>query len=183
MYSNSFFKKNFEPQYLILKEALGYKNKDLSDRFCREYGADRKIANLLLKDLIRYLWLVYFSSVLAKSSLIKNKNKFLVVPIFESMLPLDEMWHSFLLYSIDYEEFCRKHFNVVIPHIPDLPGMAQASPKHGPKKNALKSSDDRLLDSIDFVWHTLGSKVANRWFKEYKDNFTVRISKKISMKK
>ena len=86
-----------------LDEVLEYKHEGLVERLENDLKISREEADLLFLDLKKFLFLC--------GSQRKNAPH---VPPAE----IDEAWHTFLLFSRDYRDFCLKYFGVFIHHRP-----------------------------------------------------------------
>nr|CAI43944.1 hypothetical protein [Sorangium cellulosum] len=65
--------------------------------------ATREEAEALFRELVRYLWLVEIDRSRA-------------YPMFS--LRVDEAWHQFALFTLEYAEFCRRFFGRFLHHAP-----------------------------------------------------------------
>jgi hypothetical protein len=87
-------------------QVIRYRNDSVVTRITEELKVTRKIAKKLFTDLKRFLWLAAVS-----------KEKHLVPsPV------LDDAWHSFVLFTKDYEDFCNKYFGGFLHHAPQRHG-------------------------------------------------------------
>ena len=128
-----------------LARVLEYAHPQLVARFCKDYGVSTRTANVVFKDLLRFLWLG------AHAEYVHAPRAQMLTP----MCIIDEMWHSFLSYSRDYERFSSDYFGRFLHHDP--------APVHTGRSTA-------PLDSagfVELVWKELGPVVARRWFASY----------------
>jgi hypothetical protein len=176
------YKNKYKAQYKVLNSALKYKNKSVIERFMKDYSVDRKMANMLFKDMIRYIWLGSFAQIADKNWWNKDDSIMHAIPLYQCMEPFDEIWHTFILHTADYRDFCNKYFGRMIDHNPT---PVDHKPRRGEKISDLsykKVQDDRLHSFIDFIWDALGPTVTNRWFIYY-GSYTVIMDKKIRRNK
>jgi hypothetical protein len=144
--------------HLRLDELCAYENPELIARFCKDYDVSEDRARLILKDLLRYFWLtVRLREVRGEGSAFRMWRHYLI---------LDEMWHTFLLYTQEYQAFCEKYFGYFLHHVP-TPTLEAGGAKED--SGATRRAD--LESALDFVWDELGGEVACRWFSEYPDEF------------
>lgn len=153
-----------------LKKTLEYKNKSVVLRFCTEYGFTQKNANLFFKDLLYFLWLTDW----VKKQNRKNKTKKMFVGIRRSLMIIDEMWHTFVLYSRDYEDFCTHYFKEKIYHNP------------GPSYLEIVQNRTPPATGVEAVWKNqkeltkslFGTAVHDRWYVEYRKYSFLKIKER-----
>lgn len=84
-----------------IHEIMAYRHDNVLSRYIRDYGATRENAALCFEALKQFL---------------------IVCAVGEggktSSQPVDDMWHTFLLFTRDYREFCLEHFGRFIDHRP-----------------------------------------------------------------
>jgi 2-polyprenyl-3-methyl-5-hydroxy-6-metoxy-1,4-benzoquinol methylase len=145
-----------------LDVVLRYQNENVVDRFIVDHDASPRQAATLFEDAKRWLWLCA----------VAQRDKELGVQdvpdmiIFETQTDLDEMWHTFLLFTRDYVEFCHQYFGFYIHHAPtperekreygELDAERQRAGRH--KKAGLRRAN------AAYVFDKLGEDVARRWF-------------------
>jgi hypothetical protein len=129
-----------------LASVLRYRNARVLDDFLARYRLPRADAQELFDDVLRFLWVAERAAALGHESF----------PILRPQLLLDEMWHTFLLRTRDYERFCARYFGGFCHHLP--------APKRG-KQTPLTRDD--LARVLDLVVAELGMGVAVRWYRTY----------------
>jgi len=87
-----------------------YRNDQVIERYLHETPVERKYALQTFEEMKKFLY------ACSKSSEPLSPSK-----------PVDEMWHQFLLFSIDYEEYCEKYMDIFVHHIPSLDAKACSS--------------------------------------------------------
>jgi hypothetical protein len=90
------------PGAASVREVLAYSNPDIVERIARDYGMTVEQAEPVFRDTIRFLYLAGATDArtLAPTKII------------------DKGWHSFLLFTRDYAEFCDRYFGHFIHHAP-----------------------------------------------------------------
>lgn len=86
---------------ISINAVMGYKNDSLVRRFQHKLGLSQKEAQMLLDDVKRFLYLC------------ATEEKRIVPPGM-----VDEGWHSFILFTKDYANFCQRYFGKFIHHQP-----------------------------------------------------------------
>jgi len=73
------------------------------------------------------------------------------------------MWHTFLLYSRDYEVFSKRYFGRFVYHVPITDRQLRLQ-----SRRTTRSHDRRqLTNDIAIVVSELGYPVARRWYRNY----------------
>ena len=86
---------------------LAYRNRDVVDRFHASYSVTRTEATLVFDDVKRYLWMA--------AKLKPRGDALAEVP---PVRIVDEMWHTFLLFTIDYRAWSETMFGYFLDHTP-----------------------------------------------------------------
>jgi hypothetical protein len=145
------------PHGSTLEEVLSYQHPDLIARFVEEHHVPESYAQELFAETKKWLWLCNTNSLEgAKAPLI----------IYPFMGALDEMWHSFILFSKDYATFCNDFFGEFIHHSPTpAREKAQHRDRLAADEEGLKEeTHDKLLMFVNYVEQKLGQETAIRWF-------------------
>jgi hypothetical protein len=134
-------------------EFLRYKNAAVLRRYMKDYGASKKEANLIWLELMKYLYLASYC----------NNHKIMVgLPFFDQVNnKIDQMWHSFLLFTKDYREFCNCYCGIFLDHAPS---------DHTDKSKSLKNPDhynktkENLKNYLGLVYKIWGKETLEKWF-------------------
>ena len=138
-----------------LASLLKYKNQSVLDRYEKDYSQNNMRAPEAFSELIKYMWLCYQH----KKHQQKYRDpelKFSCVMHYE-MREIDDMWHTFLLFTHDYYEFSMNYFGEIFHHYP------------------LKNEDQRMPDDIykmelgrylTYIYDKLGEQTLKKWFGE-----------------
>ncbi len=141
-----------------LSEILQYKNVKVIRTFQKLHKIDNSEAELIFEDMLRWLWLCKMHD----SKLKKNPN---ITPtkldLYSPMKEIDEMWHSFILYTKDYEFFCKKYLGTFIHHEPNI----SISDFDTVEKNVVDVQT--LMETLHFILENLGDLVLIRWFRKH----------------
>jgi len=127
-----------------LKRLLKYKNKQVVERYCNTYSKKKYYANKVFLELMKFFWL---------SQKTKLKKQYELVTIYPDMIHIDNMWHTFVLFTKDYQKFCNNYFGTYIHHTPQ---SGKAPPR--------KLYNEKLSASISYVYDELGEKTVRFWF-------------------
>ena len=141
-----------------LEKVLTYQNQNILNRFLALFPMPKEEAAIIYEDMKRWLWL--YATVLKRK---ETKPDTPDVYISMSLVILDEMWHSFILNTEAYTQFCQANFGTYLHHPPLIPKWFENVKKHGEER-----SDEIILEEmISLVYDELGEAVASRWFDEY----------------
>ncbi|MEL7020620.1 MAG: hypothetical protein AAGK47_03355 [Bacteroidota bacterium] len=146
-----------------LDEVLTYKTTpSVVDRFLHSFPMPREEAELIFQDCLRYLWL------LAKKDEERLTNPDAAdVVVTKGMRIVDEMWHSFILYTEYYVSFCEKYLGEFKHHPPILHKWYRNKEEFG----EVKSNEIAISETIECVYEELGQDVAVRWFSTYIEKY------------
>jgi len=149
-----------------LDTAIRYRNSEVILRFVDEYRVPPDYAEEVFEETLKWLWL------LASSFEEGVEAHLAIYPIIGA---IDEMWHTFLLYTEDYEEFCSHYLGRFIHHVP----TKQEDKKD--HKNRLAIDPDeiksetraRLEHFLRYVSVRLGDETVTKWFGD-REMFSMR---------
>lgn len=85
----------------VLKPVVAYKNPEVVLRIAEKAECSPKAAEGLFEKMKQYL---------ARSAVSRRRSS--------PSLDVDLAWHEFLLFTIDYQLFCREHFGHFVHHVP-----------------------------------------------------------------
>lgn len=136
---------------LSLDEAAAYPG-DLPQRvFIRHHRISSASAQVLWVDTLRWLWLGAYHRI-------DPGPKPKALHIYRALIPIDEMWHAFILCTQSYHDFCSHSFGEFLHHEP-------ASAEH---ENA---NFDEYAAQRDYVASRLGIDYCYRAYVENQLNF------------
>ena len=126
-----------------LNRATSYRNDAVVGRFAQKHNISEEKAQEIFEETCKWLWLKAKASQEASAP---------ELPMFENgyLEKIDEMWHTFLLYTKDYTGFCHRLLGQYVHHTPS---------KGGDGDNPVE-----LELMIEYVIDHLGVETARRWF-------------------
>lgn len=133
-----------------LSTVLSYTNPKVLDRYQRDYPDNKLCASDAFQNLMKYLWL---SAKLKKEKFeapVGKKPQFASL-VFPVMREIDDMWHTFLLFTRDYREFCLQHFDLFLDHTPRVDG--------DPVPTA-----ETIEGWVSYIGKHLGETTLRQWF-------------------
>nr|WP_058440966.1 hypothetical protein [Legionella brunensis] len=126
----------------LLSELLAYENKQVVHYFCHHHPHfSHEQSQQFFNDFLGWLWL----NVYRKTS---HRHTYLFGPI----LILDKVWHTFILHTEDYVNFCNRYFGEYVHHhIEPIGSEHELSP-------------EELADFLDDAFELLGKEWIERYF-------------------
>lgn len=143
-----------------LSDVLDYKNDDVIDRFLVMYDVEKLEAQKIFNETLKWLWL---------------GNKIEDVFIDDSTLIIDEMWHNFILFTQDYQEFCLECFGRYLHHQPEK----RKQKEWYDSTFNLEEHKDRLEKMYEGVYDYLGEETLLTWYKEFPKKYSLENIKKL----
>ena len=141
-----------------LADALEYENDDVVGAFRDKYNVSLEEAAAVFFEVKKWLWLCASTH---------GSDRPLVV--FESMTWLDEMWHTFILFTQDYMQYCNDNFGFYIHHAPTSQAeKARAKHRHDVDPDAARTkSREGHRELMRLVFEMLGEQTLRTWFEDY----------------
>jgi hypothetical protein len=138
-----------------LSQVLAYQNDAIVHKFCEGWPVDFDEANGIFHETKKWLWFCASSS--APSSPFQNAT------ITDELRIIDEMWHTFILFTREYDEFCTRYFGAFIHHAPTT-------------KDEKETFDrDAFLahkrEQYSVVYDLLGADTLSLWYLGYKERY------------
>jgi hypothetical protein len=139
-------------------KVVQFRHAETISRFCDTFYIAKPEAAKIFADLMRWMWMMGTQPRAAKIP---------PVPV------IDEMWHTFLVFTKDYTAFSQKYFGQFVHHVP-IPSTTkrrdQKRAAHDPAA-AKEKVRNQLLRRISTVWDILGEGVALRWYVTYAQRY------------
>lgn len=145
-----------------LAKLLAYKNDNILSRYQTEYPHSKLTPEEALAELMKYMWLCHKHALDKKNYPDKKSLKFNCVMHVE-MIDIDNMWHTFLLFTRDYQKFCQDYLaGIFFHHDPLLPTQ---------KKISKRNYAAELRRYLSYIYKNLGEETLFKWF-SYNDIFS-----------
>ena len=152
-----------------LSRALAYRNRHVVNRFLAEYPMPRKDAEEIFRELKRWLWL--------SGQADERQSLAITTPI----AIVDAMWHTFILFTIDYAKFCHAYHG----------GMCHHRPANARRRRARAAEDTRgsrggvdrlgaqMRAQYEVIAQYLGRKTLEKWYVDFAKRYTPRVMAKL----
>ena len=155
-----------------LREVLAYENEAVIHKFREKFNLSMQDARGVFEDTKRWLWLCADQRL----KLMKTGDPESYPPLFvdRSIWILDEMWHTFILFTKDYIDFCEKYFVFYIQHQPSTYEEKKRRQESFSKDfdGELKSYMGEFKGQMGLVYDAFGAETVVRWYQEYREKFT-----------
>ena len=144
-----------------LDVVMAYENPDVIERYLVDHGGDPAHAKVLFDDVKRWLWMCAEAK--------RETAAGLEVPtptIFDEQGALDDMWHTFILFTPAYVAFCFENFGTYLHHEP-TPERIKREYEAAPAQTRLEGMQERAALRRRVALYTfekLGPDVARRWY-------------------
>lgn len=152
-----------------LEEVMAFEHPDIVPKFRESWDVPVEEAEEYFMEMKRWLWLSA-NSIFERD----NGEEVPALAIGHSMLLLDEMWHTFILFTMDYQKFCFKYFGFYLNHGPTPPSEKVKMAKEleeDPKAFQEKIETD-FRKQYSYIYDHLGEATLVRWYSEWTDRIT-----------
>lgn len=117
------------------QEVLSYRLPSLVERLRKELSLSEKEAGALFVDMLRFLYLCANDE--------KQRS-------FSPPHLIDEAWHTFIIFTKDYEQFCRQNFGFFVHHVPLTDEIKKLRP--GVQGKATVEAARELFGELSKYW-------------------------------
>lgn len=140
---------------LDLSKLMSYKNNKIISRYNKDYPDANMQAEEALKELMKFIWLCQKHKV-EKSRRPNDSSLHFSCAIHSEMRDIDNMWHTFLLFTRDYHDFCNYYLEgVFFHHEPIINSDEQVSDKH---------YEEEFTLYLSYIYDNLGEDTLIKWF-------------------
>ena len=139
-----------------LGKALSYENPEVVSRFVQLYDVSSEEAADVFVETKRWLWL---ASQVESGAL----------SITDPLLIIDEMWHNFVLFTLDYTRYCTDCFGRYIHHAPTTQRDKERRRKAFEDDPVCAGQEhaSRLQRQCDLIAAKLGGATLLKWYVDY----------------
>ncbi len=137
-----------------LHNLMSYTNSKLIFRYNKDYPQAKLSAEEALNELMKFIWLCRLHH---QDKQIHPQNEALNFScvIHEEMINIDQMWHSFLLYTRDYQQFCSNYLQGYFFH---------HDPMEETKELSNEFYEQELELYLSYIHDNLGEDTLTKWF-------------------
>jgi hypothetical protein len=148
-----------------LQELLQYSNPDIISRFTDLFDIPEQEAEDIFNETKKFLYISSTSGVF----------------IPDELLIIDEMWHNFILFTKEYQQFCQLYFGTYLHHIPATRAAKQLHREDMATDltAARKAFGEKLAVMMSFAYEELGRDTVVKWFQAYPVKYSKEAIKKL----
>jgi hypothetical protein len=133
---------------IALEEVLRYRHPGVVGRYAREHQATAEEAAEVFREMLKWLYLC--------GRAMNDGPEGLLLAVHPEIGKIDWMWHTFLLFTRDYAEFCDRHLGLFIHHVPNEGGQEEPADENGVRA--------ALEKQYAFVYDVLGEQTLTAWY-------------------
>jgi hypothetical protein len=151
-----------------LKDVLKYKNAEVVGRFAGDFGVSHRQAQNLFTQLKKWLWLCALQAHESRGRRQSGHTNMKSLVLFEEAAPIDGIWHTFLLFTKDYADFCSNYLGIFVHHVPRTSAEKQKWARET-KEDSSRTRQKlikRLRPTYEFIYDHLGPEVLKYWCEE-----------------
>jgi len=138
-----------------INEIMKYNNAALLSRYGKEFSKNKLSPEKAFHNLMKFFWLSEKHLLDIKNNPNNETLKF-NFNVYHEMAEIDDMWHTFLMFTQDYANFCECYFGKFIHHAP-----RDENEKINPEIFELE-----LTRFLSYVYDNLGEETVSVWFAE-----------------
>jgi hypothetical protein len=144
-----------------LEDVLRYENAEVVYRFSVDHGVSLSDAEEIFTETKKWLWLC------AAEPGIK-------VPLLGEARAVDEMWHTFLLFTEAYANFCDTYLGFFVHHQPRTRAEKEAYEKQRAENSEAVFAEQKkaLREAYEIICDRLGTDTLRKWCEEFPARFT-----------
>lgn len=137
-----------------LSELILYKNSKIIYRYDQDYPKAAIRGEEALTELMKYIWLCSKHKV-DKWSNPENAQLHFLCAIHPEMKDIDNMWHTFLIFTQEYHRFCDNYLGGIFFHHEPLVDQENTSNEN---------YEDELTLYLSYIYDNLGEATLLKWF-------------------
>ncbi len=138
--------------YVRLEDLLNYKNPRITQRYIRDFNASPEEAEKVFTDLMKWFFMLHRYA--SEGLYFENNSRHFELGMYDETQKIDDMWHTFILFTIDYSEFGRNQLGYYQHH--------QPFDQVVPKSKAQIFRERQLM--YEFIATSVGVDTLHAWF-------------------
>jgi hypothetical protein len=149
-----------EPRPCSLEQALAYRNDQILHKFQERWNVSFEEADELFEETKKWLWLQAAARHVPDAP---------PLAMTVALAIVDEMLHTFILFTREYIQYCDDNYGVYLHHTPMTKKEKDAKLawfKSAPEQ-MLAHEADFLSGMYAFTYDLLGEQTVQRWYAEY----------------
>ena len=148
-----------------LEEIQTYKNDAVVLRFQETWDLPLEECHDIFTETLKWLWLCHYNAA---------QEQPIPLAISQSTKLIDEMWHTFILFTSEYASFCDTHFGSYIHHRPTSRKVYDETIREYEKNpdSVMDRNKDLFTKQYELIYDVLGEPTLIKWYSEYLDKYT-----------
>ena len=153
-----------------LSYALAYTNDAVIEKFLERHDVPLAEARSLFRETKKWLWLAARTQDEAAAGLDATPQ----LAIDGPLVLLDEMWHTFILFTSDYAHYCYSRFGRYVHHHPTTADEKQRRREDYDRAPAAfrRKERARMRAQYTYVCEQLGEATLRRWYSDFARRYT-----------
>jgi len=135
-------------QPVTLATVLAYRHPGVVRRYMKEHNASASEAREVFRGMLKWLYLCYRSS-----------DAGIACAMTPELEKIDWMWHAFVLFTIDYAQFCERYFGFFLHHVPNAEDDDDVVARADSEE-----SRSKLEQQLGLVYDVLGRRTLTDWY-------------------
>src|SRR5262245_48977238 len=131
-----------------LAEVLAYRHPGVVRRYAREQHVSREEAEEVFREMLKWLYLCG-----------RGLREDVACAMTAEIARLDEMWHTFLMFTRDYADFCERYFGFFLHHVPN-------EDEEEVSEGRAETVREQFERQFGLVYDVLGEDTLRRWYEE-----------------
>lgn len=139
---------------------MDYENQHIIDRFLERFEMPRSDAQDLFAETKKWLWLC-------------SRHQTRNLEIVAELVMIDEMWHTFILFTKEYATYCHSRLGAFVHHTPATRAFKEARQeqyRQDPERFR-QARRDAMREQMQFIAAELGGNTLLKWFVSYPQKF------------
>jgi hypothetical protein len=155
----------FEPRLCSLEQALAYRDDQILYKFQERWDVSFEEASELFEETKKWLWLQVAARKQPGSP---------PMAMTVSLAMVDEMLHTFILFTREYIQYCDKNYGVYLHHAPMTKKAKDAQMERFKKdpEQMLATEAEFLSNMYSFAYEMLGEETVVKWYSEYPKKYS-----------
>jgi hypothetical protein len=142
-----------------------YQSDGVIRKFRDEWSVSEPEAKVIFDETKKFLFLAHHA-----------QQQCISFEIDESILIIDKMWHTFILFTSEYSEFCNRFFGRMLHHVPfcrdHLVEKIRDLSDRGISLSEYKRT--RLRQQIRIIHETFGVETIRKWYIEFGNTYSLQ---------
>ena len=153
-----------------IEEALAYKSDKVVYKFMEKYDVSFEESEEIFENMKKWLWLCAKGKHLIQKGVVDFN-----FIIDTDMIFIDMMWHTFILFTKDYHDFCMDKFGFFIHHVPTTKFEKEEFQKKliANQEKVLEDRKALMQKQYGIIFDLLGEDTLKAWYEDFPVKYSV----------